>query len=448
MRSLRTQLFWLLGAVVLIAALVQGVATFVSTLHETDELFDYHLRQMALSLGAGRLAAFEAVEREDADEEDDEFEFVVQISRDGTPIYRSHARVALPEATVAGFSNVTIAGAPLRVYTVRRGGRTLQVGQSLAARRQLAVGFALRSIWPVLLMAPLLLFAVGWSVARAVRPLRRVASELERRAAIRFDPIDASGVPPEMQPVVRAMNGLLERIRRAFDAQRAFVADAAHELRSPLTALKLQLQNLARAPDETARALARERLTAGIERAIHLVEQLLTLARQEGMAASAADRTEVAAAARLALADVAPLAHARRIDIGLVRADEVAVPAPADAVRILARNLLDNAVRYSPCDSKVDVYVVSRPPDAVLEVADAGPGIPPDDYVRVFDRFYRRDGAGTEGSGLGLAIVKAIAERYGATVALARSRLGGLSVSVTWRASSPGGAGGEVWDIA
>lgn len=447
MRSLRAQLLWLMGAVVLIAALVQGIATFFNTLYETDEIFDYQLRQMALSLGSGGLASTEATDGEEHDDENDELEFIVQVSRDGSPVYRSDAGVALP-STPPGFSDVAVGGAPLRVYTVHRGGRTLQVAQTHAARRHLAVTFALRSAWPVLLMAPLLLLAVAWSVARAVRPLRRVASELERRAATRFEPIDASGVLPEMQPVVRAMNGLLERIRRAFDTQRAFVADAAHELRSPLTALKLQVQNLARASDESVRALAQQRLTAGIERSIHLVEQLLTLARQEGIAVPVADSTDVAAAARLALADVAPLAHARRIDIGLIRADAGAVAAPADAVRILARNLVDNAVRYSPADSKVDVSVVAQAPDVVLEVADAGPGIPAAEHARVFDRFYRRDGAGAEGSGLGLAIVQAIAQRYGATVVLARSRLGGLTVSVTWRASPRRGPDGGPRDIA
>ena len=434
MKSLRAQLLWLMGAAMLVAVLVQGIATFFNTLYETDEIFDYQLRQMALSLGSGGLVPTEAPDGEEHEDENDEFEFIVQVSRDGKPIYRSDAGVVLP-ATPPGFADAAVAGTALRVYTVHRAGRTLQVAQTHAARRQLAVAFALRSTWPVLLMAPLLLFAVAWSVARAVRPLQRVARELEHRAATRFEPIDATGVLPEMQPVVRAMNDLLERIRHAFDTQRAFVADAAHELRSPLTALKLQVQNLARAPDESVRALAQQRLSAGIERSIHLVEQLLTLARQEGIAASVADSTDVAAAARLALADVAPLAHARRIDLGLIRADVGTVAAPADAVRILVRNLVDNAVRYSPADSKVDVSVVSQATDVVLEVADAGPGIPPEEHARVFDRFYRRDGAGTEGSGLGLAIVKVIAQRYGATVALAPGRLGGLSVSVTWRAS-------------
>lgn len=448
MKSLRAQLLWLMGAVVLIAALVQGIATFFNTLYETDEIFDYQLRQMALSLGSGGLASTEATDGEEHEDENDEFEFIVQVSRDGKPIYRSDAGVALP-ATPPGFADVAVAGGSLRVYTVHhRGGRTLQVAQTHAARRQLAVAFALRSTWPVLLMAPLLLLAVAWSVARAVRPLRRVARELEHRAATRFEPIDATGVLPEIQPVVRAMNDLLERIRRAFDTQRAFVADAAHELRSPLTALKLQVQNLARAPDESVRALAQQRLTAGIERSIHLIEQLLTLARQEGIAASVADSTDVAAAARLALADVASLAHARRIDIGLIRADVGTVAAPADAVRILVRNLVDNAVRYSPADSKVDVSVVSHAAGVVLEVADAGPGIPPAEHARVFDRFYRRDGAGTEGSGLGLAIVQAIARRYGARVTLAPSRLGGLSVSVTWRASPPAAGPEAPHDIA
>ena len=234
----------------------------------------------------------------------------------------------------------------------------------------------------------------------------------------------------EMQPVVRAMNGLFARTRQAFDAQQMFVADAAHELRSPLAALKVQLQMLARAQDDATRRLAAQRLDAGIDRATHLVEQLLALARADSGGRETPAATSLTEAARAALSDTLELAHTRGIDAGLEQAEELTVQAPPNGLRMLARNLVDNAVRYCPRGGRVDVRVRSDGPNAVLEVDDSGPGIPAAERPRVFDRFYRRADSPPGGTGLGLAIVKSVAERSGATVELLDSPLGGLRVRV------------------
>lgn len=441
MNSLRARLLLLLSAAVTVAALVQAVAVFRNAMNEADAVFDYHLQQLALALANGDmgLPGFgpDVAPGNDID-------YVVQVwAPDGRRIYVSRPRSDLPSQAVLGYTNVQVGGEQWRVYSMQAGGRTIQVGQSTATRQALALGFALRSIWPMAVIAPLLLLAVAWVVRRSLQPLSDLSRELENRAATSFDPLDPHPVVSEMQPVVRAMNGLFARTRAAFDAQRMFVADAAHELRSPLAALKVQVQMLRRAHDDTQRNVALARLESGIDRASHLVEQLLQLARSESGAEEALQPVSLLDTARLALSDTAELAQIRGVDAGLEDAEDCTVLAPPGGLRILARNLVDNALRYTPSGGRVDVRVrcEMRPGAdgaprraALLEVDDSGPGIPPEERERVFDRFYRREDAPAGGSGLGLAIVRSVAERCGATVTLDTAPLGGLRVQVAFAA--------------
>jgi two-component system, OmpR family, sensor kinase len=217
------------------------------------------------------------------------------------------------------------------------------------------------------------------------------------------------------------------------------MADAAHELRTPLTALHLQLGALARAATEPERAAAMGQLSEGVQRAIRLVEQMLALARQEPRAEAARIEFALDELAREAVAELVPLADSRRIDLGISEAQTVFVRGDRDAVATLMRNLIDNAVRYTPLGGRVDVSVertTETPPRAALKVADTGPGIEPQERERVFDRFYRRAGNREPGSGLGLAIVKAIALAHGATVRLDEGADGrGLAVTVSFPTS-------------
>jgi two-component system OmpR family sensor kinase/two-component system sensor histidine kinase QseC len=256
---------------------------------------------------------------------------------------------------------------------------------------------------------------------------------VQRRDARTLAPLGTDHLPREIEPLVNELNRLLERLRQAFAAQRAFISDAAHELRSPLTALRLQLQLLDRAPDETERLEARARLGAAVERAIHLVEQLLTLARSEPQdAAMELENVDLAAAAADAIKDTHDLALARKIDLGLEAPPGLNVQGDREALRTLVRNLVDNAVRYTPPGGTVQVRCWSAAQRAQLEVSDTGPGIPPGEKKRVFDRFYRRAAAQEDGTGLGLAIVKAIAERHGAQIDLGEAPGGGLRVAVSF----------------
>ena len=233
-----------------------------------------------------------------------------------------------------------------------------------------------------------------------------------------------------------ALNALLQRLGQSLETQRAFVADAAHELRSPLTALKLQLQLLKRAGSEAERSAAADALAAGIERAARLVEQLLALARSEPGAAAAAQRLDLSELVREAVADTVPLALSRGTQFELSAGQPVWVDGDAAALRVLARNLADNAVRYAPRGARVEVQVSQPDGVPMLQVDDSGPGIPPAERERVFDRFYRRGLAEESGSGLGLAIVRSVAQRHGATVALDDSPLGGLRVTLRFPAGA------------
>lgn len=436
--SLRTRLLWLLLAVILVTAVVQAVVAYRTARGEADEIFDYHMQQTALSLRAG-LPQQAASGHDDGEDHEDSYDFVIQVwTQSGLRVFQS-ARAAIPRRETMGFSDVPARGTTYRVFTMKSGAQVIQVAQDMAARREMAGTLALRTAGPIAFMAPLSMLLVWWVVSSSLAPVQRVRRQVSERQADDLDEVSEAGLPDEVRPLVHELNLLFARVRQAFDAQKSFVADAAHELRSPLAALKLQVQGLQRASDDGTRELAVTRLHAGIDRATRLVEQLLVLARHQASAGGGQRPQPVALGelARQAVADMAGAAQSRRIDVGVSRADEGAFLGYPDAMRILVRNLLDNAVKYAPDGGTVDVEV-QRSGDAwVLEVHDSGPGIDEADRERVFDRFYRVAGSQATGSGLGLAIVKSIADVHGATLVLGRSaRLGGLSVSVRFPAVS------------
>jgi signal transduction histidine kinase len=430
MNSIRTRLLVSLVLTLLLAALVLGGVTYRNALQEAEDLFDYQLRQMALSLrDQGEIAPDQASAFADAG-----LDFVVQIwTVDGRAIYATRAHAALPARAVLGFADVAVQGQTWRTFSVAARDRVIQVAQPRQIRERLAAGAALRSVLPLLLMLPVLALVMGWLVTFTLKPLRRVSQQVTERGAEALGPLPATGLPDEVAPLVSSLNALLQRLSAAFDAQRAFVADAAHELRSPLTALKLQVQMLQRAADPADRTAAADALAQGVERATRLVEQLLTLARNEpGARQAPLQPVDLAEAVRQALADAAPLAADRGTTLELEAAGPVPAQGDAIALTALARNLADNAVRYAPAGARVLVQVAREAGAAVLTVDDSGPGIPLAERERVFDRFWRREAtaAATAGSGLGMAIVKSVAERHGASVALDDSPLGGLRVTV------------------
>lgn len=439
--SLRARLLWLLLASIVVVAAAQFFIAYRTALSEADDIFDYHMQQMAMALRAGQPISSSGgtAKRPDAAEGAD---FLIQIwTTDGVRVFDSIESEELPQLAVLGFSNVKARGKTYRVLSVQTASQTIQVAQDEAARREIAGRLALRTAAPIAFMAPLLMLLVLWVVSRSLLPVARVRHQVAERQASDLSPVSEAGLPDEIRPLVLELNLLFKRVQAAFEAQQHFVADAAHELRSPLAALKLQVQGLQRASGDKARELAITRLSSGIDRATRLVEQLLVLARQEASLAAGMTPTLVSLVAicRLSLEDMIAVAQERSIDLGLSHADETSIEGFPEALRILIRNLLDNAVKFSPQGGRIDLAVRARDGVVELTVDDSGPGIPIEHRGRVLDRFYRVNGSQTAGSGLGLAIVKAIAERHGAELALDDSAsLGGLRVMVRFPTSTPG----------
>ncbi len=430
MTSIRTRLLVALLLLVAGASLFAGALTYRRVLAETSTLFDYQLRQMALSLRSQVSLA----PRIEVPPDQGDTDFVVQIwDPFGTRVYLSRPGLPMINQTILGYGDLMLQGQVWRLYGLQTSDGVIQIAQPVRVREALARAAALRVVIPLLLLLPLLGAAIAWVVRGSLLPLRRIAGEVQRRDVHSLAPIAAIPLPQEVAPLVDALNRLLVRLQAAFATQRAFVADAAHELRSPLTAVRLQLQLLDRAPDEPARREARVQLGAAVERAIHLVEQLLTLARNEPRSPHA-ELTPVAldAAAADGVGDNHALAADRGTTLSLDAQPGILIQGDREALRVLVRNLVDNALRYTPPGGRVQVRCNSSAETALLEVIDTGPGIAAQDRERAFDRFYRRANAPEEGTGLGLAIVKAIADRHGASVGLGDASGGGLQVSVSF----------------
>jgi two-component system OmpR family sensor kinase len=418
MRSIRQSLLAGLLASVLIAGAVAAAAVYYRALHEAGDILDYQLRQMALSLRDRTLNGPFAVPEPAPN---DAVDFAIDIrADDGTRFHYSRSRVELPAASPAGYSTVATDAGAWRLYTLLQRGFAVRVAQPMHVRNEIAARAAVRTMTPFLLLVPLLIALVWLFVARGLKPLETLATAVKARTPASLKPIEAQRVPQEIEPVVASLNDLLARLTRALEHQRAFVADAAHALRTPLTALTLQIQLAERAGTPEERAAAFATVKDGVARASRLVDQLLTLARNEP---EAADRSvapiDLGALASDVVAAYATIAEARNVDLGLTRRDEhVEVQGEPEALKTLLSNLVDNALRYTPSGGRVDVAALRDAGEALLEVADSGPGIPAAERERVFDRFYRTQGNDVPGSGLGLAIVKSIAQRHGARIGL------------------------------
>jgi two-component system OmpR family sensor kinase len=313
----------------------------------------------------------------------------------------------------------------------------IQVAQPMSVREKRAAELALTTLAPFALLLPVLALLIWLAVGQALKPLERLTGLVKARRVNALEPLPDAALPEEVQPLVGALNELLARLNAALGRERAFMADAAHELRTPLTALHLQMDRLARASGEAERGAAMERLSEGVQRAIRLVEQMLALAREEPRTPPQRVPVALEPLARECVAELVPLADARHIDLGLSAARPLTVSGDREALRTLLRNLVDNAVRYTQEGGRVDVSVEeggsAAAPRGQLAVGDSGPGIPPEERARVFDRFYRRAGTAPPGSGLGLAIVKAIADAHGATLTLTEGLDGrGLRVIVSF----------------
>lgn len=430
MKSLRLRLILLFGIAIVAAAALQFATSFNAAMTEANKLFDYHMQQMALALQDSN---FEQIEQRTLPGiTNSNFDFVVQVwSEDGARVYQSRSHRTLPLQAILGYSTVTLENGDWRVYAVRANKRVVQVAQKIDTRRDRAITLAFSALWPVIPVSLMLFAAAWWVVSSALAPLNRIGQELANRNADSIAPVSDRGVPQEVSLLVTELNSLLARMAQALQSQQQFVADAAHELRSPITALRLQVQTLARSKDELALAQGVTRLLGGVDRAARLVEQLLALAREEPSASNAELLpVSLSNCVELAIADVSPFALSKNIGLQAKLQASARITGDAESLRVMVRNLLDNAIRYIPENGLVQIDLSADKTGVQLRIQDDGEGISIQDRARIFDRFYRVPGTNTSGSGLGLAIAKSIADRHKANMELADADLGGLVVRI------------------
>ncbi len=293
---------------------------------------------------------------------------------------------------------------------------------------------ALSTTWPILLALPFVGIAIFFGVNRGLAPLRQLEAQITERSPTQMAPIDAASVPTEVRGIVTSLNALLARLHDAIEAERRFTANASHELRTPLAAIAVQSDVALKAKDPEERDRAINQIKESVDRATRMVAQLLTLARLDpDRAADILKPTDLSRLVEEEMVEISSAALAKKIDISLEAPDHVMIMGDADALSIMVRNLLDNAIRYTPEGGSVNVAIHSQADQVVLTVTDTGPGIPEDQYEKVFDRFYRIVGSTSSGAGLGLSIVKRIAALHEARLSLSRNPDGtGLRVTVAF----------------
>lgn len=435
--SVQLKLSFTLSLAILVVAIVAGVFSFLSALDEAHELQDEVLRQVAHLMDRQHLsppAPGIGPRLKDADEE---ARVIVQRLGEASPSTAgvdAGGMLPLPATLSDGLHTLEVGSETFRVLVkTTAAGERIAVAQESGFRNEIARDGALRTVMPFLILVPVLLLIVADLVRKMFRPIAALSREIDQRAEQELHPVDDRHLPAEVRPFAVAINRLLTRVGQSMDAQRRFVADAAHELRSPLTALSLQAERLAAAEMSV---LARERLTAlsqGIERGRSLLDQLLTLAKAQSATGVPQSPVSVQDIYRRVLEDLMPLAEAKHIDIGVEGTQNAEVWVSEPDLIAVVRNLVDNAIRYTPEGGQVDLSVNVSGGKARLRIQDNGPGIPLDERDRVFDPFYRTLGSEQIGSGLGLSIVQTIAHRIGAEIRLDFSDLArqtGLSVTV------------------
>lgn len=433
--SVQLRLSFALSLAILIVALAAGVFAFISAYDEANEMQDDTLRRVAVLIDRQHMTLTYPADGHHIEGDDEEKRVVVQYMADGAHAEKNTDNtlpLPLPTDLKDGIHTLEVGGEPFRVLvkTTSRGER-IAVAQESGARDKDAKESALRSLLPFLILLPVLLLVVGDLVRKLFRPIATLSTEIDQRAEQDLHPIDEQHLPTEIRPFVIAINRLLDRVAQSMETQRRFVADAAHELRSPLTALSLQAERLAVVELSPAALERFQPLRRGIERGRNLVHQLLGLAKAQSTHSAPATAASVFNVYRHVLEDLLPLAEAKNIDIGVEGEQDAWVLIDETDLTILIKNLVDNAIRYTPPGGRVDLSLSVETGHAILSIKDSGPGINVEERERVFDPFYRTLGNLEVGSGLGLSIVKAIAERNGAIVRLGAGMKGvGLVVEI------------------
>ncbi|WP_295398830.1 ATP-binding protein [uncultured Thiocystis sp.] len=444
MRSIRRRLLLSLSLVWTVIWIAIALIAWNRSGHEVGELMDAQLAQTAHFLRqitlAGDLPSI-AGAPQTLSPIGHPYESMIsfQLWREDVLIGSFGAAPQEPLARQSGFSDQTLGPTQWRVFgfPTGRSGEVIYVAQNDGIRRELIEYLTLHALQPILWSLPLTVFLIWLAVADGLRPLSRLARAIGHRSAEQLAPIDARRVPAEIGPLIHALNGLMARLEQALDAERHFAADASHELRTPFAIIRTHAQIAQRSRDPEERAEALGKLIRGVDRATHLIAQLLILSRLQSRARDTAHETcSLVKTAQQAVADKQGAARAKSIEFGCKtpEGEPGLVGVSPGALSILVGNLLDNAIKYTPAGGRVAVTVSARREHVLLRVEDSGRGIPNENRMRVFDRFYRLPGQAEAGAGLGLAIVRRICELHGVGIELLDAEDGqGLLVEVGFR---------------
>jgi two-component system sensor histidine kinase QseC len=437
--SLKQRLLALVLAAIALVWLGASAFTYYDAREEFDEVLDGHLAQTASLLVVQASHDLDELETEHAPLLHKYARRVAfQVWEHGRQL-RLHSANA-PQQPLAdreqGFSDTRIDGKRWRVFSTwdESGEYLIHVAERADVREELARDIAGNLLRPLGFSLPLLALLLWVAVLRGLRPLDRLAREVERREPDNLAALDASDAPREVLPLIGRLNRLFARIDDSMQKERRFTADAAHELRTPVAAIKAQAQVARAATAEAERIHALDNAILGCDRAAHLIDQLLTLARVDTLDSGLAEPCRLGEIAAETMAALAPAALEKGVRFELLADDAAEIPGNPELLRVLLRNLLDNSVRHTLPGTSVRVSIAREPGAVNLSVSDDGPGIPEQECDKVLERFYRPLGTQASGSGLGLSIVRRIAEVHGATLQMQPGSAGrGLRVTVSFK---------------
>ncbi|GEC17641.1 two-component sensor histidine kinase [Nitrobacter winogradskyi] len=412
MNSLRTTIITPITALLAAFCLAAAAASFGLVTYETNKFLDAQLQEIAIKTGSKKLRLNPTEGTSTNFETEYEDQLVVQVwDQSGATVYRGGPLVDIPWTPQPGLADAVANGQMWRVYRWSTARYNAQVAQAWSARREIASFAATGAALPLLLTIPLAWLLIRWSIDRTLRGFHRLSSDIGKRSLDAHEPLRPVGVPVEITPLITAIDELVARYRYALEIQRRFVADAVHELRTPLAALQIQADNLLASDlSEQSRELANE-LGDGVRRSSRLVRQLLEMARTEGRPAISNQTIDLVALVTSVLANFVTLASANGIHLERDVVDPISGSGDLVSIREILSILLDNAIRYSSRDSVVTVKLSLTENQPRIDVMDSGPGIPEDVMPFIYDRFFRAAPQEIEGSGLGLAIAKTAADR-------------------------------------
>jgi len=441
-KSLQARLLVLVLAATVLVWSITVALTWRDARHEIDELLDGHLAQAASLLIVQVAGGVEEIDLEHAPllhKDARKVAFQVWDRRGRLRLHSLNAPNEPLGSGAEGLAEYTVEGRRWRVFTAwdPSGDYLVEVGERVEVRDELTQEMIGALLLPLLLALPMLGLAIWLAIRGALRPLSGLAREVGERAPDRLEALPEEGALREVQPLIARLNRLFARIAASIERERRFTADAAHELRTPVAGIKAQAQVARMAGSAQVRDEALEQVLAGADRAGRLVEQMLTLARLEAHQAAACTSVDLHALAVRVAAQRAPGALARDVHLEVEERDPAWVRGIPDLLEVLLGNLVDNALAHAPPNSRVRIDALTEPGSVRLRIEDQGPGIPPSERERVFERFHRLEGAPRGGSGLGLSIVRRVAELHAARIELGDAQGGrGLRVDLLFAAEA------------